>query len=75
MPRAPRVTGSDVLAALRRDGWSVVRVTGSHHHLAHSTKPGLVTVAVHPGEIVKPKTLASIVRNASLTMDEFRRLL
>lgn len=75
MPRAPRVTGVDALRAVQRDGWSIARVEGSHHHLKHPTKPGLVTVVVHPGRVLRLKTLASIVRQAGLTMDEFRRLL
>ena len=34
-----------------------------------------VTVAVHVGEIIKPKTLQSILKQAGLSMSEFRDLL
>jgi predicted RNA binding protein YcfA (HicA-like mRNA interferase family) len=43
--------------------------------LAHPNKPGLVTVPRHPSEILKPKTLAAILEQAGLSVDDLRRLL
>lgn len=54
-----------ILRRLRKDGWHLVRVTGSHHHFAHPTKPGIVTIAFsHEGEDIGGKTLASIFEQA-----------
>jgi predicted RNA binding protein YcfA (HicA-like mRNA interferase family) len=50
MPRLPRVTGAEVLRALQRDGWRERNQVGSHKQLVHSTKPGVVTVAMHAGQ-------------------------
>jgi len=75
MPRAPRITGADVLRALRRLGWRQVRQRGSHVYLKHPDQPRLVTVPMHSGEVIKPKTLASILDQAGLQLDEFRQLL
>lgn len=76
MPRLPRLTASDLLRALRRDGWEIVRQRGtSHAQLKHSTKPGRVTLAMHSGDIVAPKTLTTILVQAGLTPDELRDLL
>ncbi len=58
-----------------RDGWERKRQDGSHLQLWHPTKRGLVTVAAHPGAIIKPKTLASILDQAGLTADDLRGLL
>ena len=58
-PRQPRITAAQLLRALRRDGWEIDRQRGGHAQLAHPTKLGLVTVPQHPGEILKPKTLAT----------------
>jgi len=74
-PRAPRITAAQLLRALRRDGWEIDRQRGGHVQLAHPSKPGLVTVPQHVGEILKPKTLATILEQAGLTVDELRRLL
>jgi predicted RNA binding protein YcfA (HicA-like mRNA interferase family) len=73
--RALRVSGKRVVAALKRGGWDVVNIRGSHHHLRHPTRGGLVTVPVHGTTILEPKTLASILEQADLTDDELRELL
>ena len=76
MPRLPRLTGNEVLRALRRAGWMLDRVRGSHHVLVHPSRPGVtVTVPVHAGENLKPKTLSAILDQAGLTVDEFVKLL
>jgi predicted RNA binding protein YcfA (HicA-like mRNA interferase family) len=74
-PRQPRITAAQLLRALRRDGWEIDRQRGGHAQLAHPTKPGLVTVPQHVGEILKPKTLATILEQAGLSVDDLRRLL
>jgi predicted RNA binding protein YcfA (HicA-like mRNA interferase family) len=74
--RLPRVTGRDVLRALRRVGWYEHHQEGSHIFLRHPDHPGMrVTVAVHAGETFKLKTLQSILDQAGLTVEEFRELL
>lgn len=75
MARLPRVTAAEALRAVQRDGWRSARQVGSHAHLAHSVKPGVVTIAMHAGEIIPPKTLRNIIRQAGLTVDQFRDLL
>jgi len=50
-------------------------ITGGHVYLRHPSRPGLVTVARHPGIIIKPKTLSSILDQTGLTADELRALL
>lgn len=75
-PKQPRITGIKVIRALQRVGWYTERQHGSHVYLKHPSYPHLrVTVAVHAGEVVKPKTLQSILEQAGLSIDEFRDLL
>jgi predicted RNA binding protein YcfA (HicA-like mRNA interferase family) len=74
MPRMPRVSAREVLQVLHADGWTIVRTSGSHTHLHHSQKPGIVTVALHTGTI-PTGTLRSIIRQAGLTIDQFIALL
>jgi predicted RNA binding protein YcfA (HicA-like mRNA interferase family) len=45
------MTARDVVAALKADGWLVVRTKGSHAQYRHPIKPGLVTVPMHPGDL------------------------
>jgi predicted RNA binding protein YcfA (HicA-like mRNA interferase family) len=66
----------EVIRALKRAGWLFERQHGSHVYLKHPERPRLrVTVAVHAGEVIKPKTLQSILKQADLDMSEFRDLL
>ena len=76
MPRAPRITGKQVLQILVRDfGWYAARQAGSRVHLKHPDRPVRVTIPVHAGEIIKPKTLASILDQAGVELDEFAKML
>jgi predicted RNA binding protein YcfA (HicA-like mRNA interferase family) len=76
MPRQPRLTGTEALRALQRAGWAVARQRGSHALLVHADLPDrLVTVPLHAGRTLKPKTLASILKQAGLSVDELRSLL
>ena len=74
MPPLPRLTAREAHRAIQRDGWRVVRVSGSHTHFGHPSKPGIVTIAMHTGTM-PPGTLRSIIRQAGLTVDEFIALL
>jgi predicted RNA binding protein YcfA (HicA-like mRNA interferase family) len=44
MTRLPRLTGPELLAALQRAGFSVVRVRGSHRTATWPTLPSLHTI-------------------------------
>ncbi|MFN4771495.1 MAG: type II toxin-antitoxin system HicA family toxin [Gemmatimonas sp.] len=51
---------------LTDDGWFLARTRGSHQQYKHPTKPGIVTVAGHPGDELAPGTLNSILKQAGL---------
>jgi len=61
------VKSADIIRALKADGWTLKRVTGSHHHFGHSVKKGTVTVP-HPKKDVPPSTLHSIERQAGIKL-------
>lgn len=75
MSRLPRVTGKEVVSALKKAGFVVVRIQGSHHHLRRPGAKSLVTIPVHSGEILKPKLLKSILEQAGVTAEELKDLL
>jgi predicted RNA binding protein YcfA (HicA-like mRNA interferase family) len=56
----------EVIKLLEADGWTLKRTSGSHRHFVHPVKPGLVTVAGKPSATLKPKTEASILKQAGL---------
>ncbi len=76
MTGLPVLAGAEVVRALERAGYVVVRISGSHHRLVHSTDPTrATTVPVHAGRMLKRGTLRGIIKQAGLTVDEFRNLL
>ena len=74
MTRMPRLTGREVIAALAKAGFHVVRVKGSHHFLRHVDGRSTV-VPVHSGETIGPGLLAKILSDCEMKPDEFRSLL
>lgn len=74
-PRMPRITATELIRALRRDGWQQVRQSGSHMILKHPNKPGRVTVPIHINKILRLQTLESILEQANLTVEELIELL
>jgi predicted RNA binding protein YcfA (HicA-like mRNA interferase family) len=70
----PAVKGKDLLAALRRAGFSVIRTKGSHHFLRHQDGRSTV-VPVHAGETIGAGLMASILRDVKLTRDELQGFL
>jgi predicted RNA binding protein YcfA (HicA-like mRNA interferase family) len=74
MSRSPRVTGSDLISALAKAGFTVVRIKGSHHFLRHPD--GRTTeVPVHSGDIIGPGLLLKILRDCHLNPEDLRYLL
>jgi predicted RNA binding protein YcfA (HicA-like mRNA interferase family) len=55
----------DVIKKIQADGWYLVRITGSHHHFKHESKPGIVTIP-HPRKDLASGTLSSIWKQAGL---------
>jgi predicted RNA binding protein YcfA (HicA-like mRNA interferase family) len=68
------VTGADLIRALGRDGFAVVRVRGSHHFLRHEDGRRTV-VPVHSGETIGPGLLSKILRDCQMTVEDLQKLL
>ena len=56
---------AEVIELLRRHGWRLARVKGSHHQFVHPGRPGVVTVP-HPSKQIPIGTLRAIFRQAGL---------
>lgn len=74
MTKLPALTGKEVVAALERTGFTVVRVRSSHHFMRHLD--GRTTlVPVHAGETIGPGLMAKILRDCELSREQFAALL
>jgi len=73
--KLPRVDCQQLIRALKRAGFEEQRQRGSHLHLRRAADGRRVTVPVHKGRIVPIGTLRAILRDADISVDQFRELL
>ena len=74
MTRLPRLTGKELIAALRKAGFNLIRVKDSHHFLCHSDGRATV-VPVHRDETISPGLMTKILHDCEISQDEFRAFL
>ncbi len=64
----------EVVRTLQRLGFVVRRQVGSHVRLVHPERPEAhVTVSVHAGRDLSQGNIASILRQAGITREEFEQ--
>jgi predicted RNA binding protein YcfA (HicA-like mRNA interferase family) len=61
------VDSRSIIKALEADRWVLKRVTGSHHHYTHLSKPGLTTVP-HPKKDLPVGTVKAIERQSGISL-------
>ena len=74
MSRLPRLIGSEVVRALQKADFEIIRQRGSPIYMKHVDGRATV-VPVHKGEDLGPGILSKILRDVELTRHEFRELL
>ena len=74
MTKLPNLTGQQLISALRKAGFEVIRVRGSHHFLKH-TDGRCTVVPLHRGETIGPGLMAKILRDCDLTRDDLPEIL
>ncbi len=75
MSEVPSITGYEAIAAFEKAGYEVVRVKGSHHNMSRKGHRFVLTVPVHKNRNIRKGTLRSLIRDAGMTIDQFRELL
>jgi predicted RNA binding protein YcfA (HicA-like mRNA interferase family) len=55
----------EIIKLLKKDGWLIHNIRGSHHQFKHAEKPGKVTVP-HPKSDLPIGTAKSIFKQAGL---------
>jgi predicted RNA binding protein YcfA (HicA-like mRNA interferase family) len=74
MTAFPSIAGSRLIRALRKLGFEVIRIKGSHHFVQH--QDGRCTVVpLHRGESIGRGLLAQILRDCDITKEELQKKL
>jgi len=69
-----RVRGRELIRALQKAGFAVIRIKGSPHFMRHADGRATV-VPVHAGETIGPGLLGQILRDIDLSRAELEGLL
>ena len=75
MSKVPSLSYKKIIAALRRDGWIIVRQRGSHIRLEKKLSDETLKITVPAHKPVKRSTLAKILKQAKIDVDAFLKLL
>ena len=75
MSKIPVLNREVVIAALRRDGWIVVRQRGSHIRMQKRSGSEVLKIIVPAHRPIKRSTLAHILKQARTTTERFQELL
>jgi predicted RNA binding protein YcfA (HicA-like mRNA interferase family) len=72
VPRAPRITGAELVRVLCRLGFEVVSQRGSHVRLRRPGSAQSLIVPVHAGKIIGAGLLAAILDQAGIRSEDLR---
>ncbi len=73
MTKLQKISGKILIKTLKKVGFKVIRVKGSHHFLHHDD--GRCTVVpVHGSEVIGTGLMLKIIRDIELTKEEFIKL-
>jgi len=77
MAKLPQITGTELVKALQKEGFEIVRQRGSHVQMRKHVGGEKVTfpVPVHQGHDLKPGTLRGILRLAGVSAERLDELL
>lgn len=75
MSKVPSLNYDQVVRALRRDGWVIVRQRGSHIRLHKHMPDETLKLVVPAHRPVKRSTLSHILKQARWTIEDLKRFL
>lgn len=75
MTKVPSLNYDEVIRALKRGGWVVVRQRGGHIRLQRQSEGKTYTLVVPAHRPIKRSTLSHILKQAGLGVGEFMDLL
>jgi predicted RNA binding protein YcfA (HicA-like mRNA interferase family) len=73
--KVPSLSSREIINALRRDGWVVVRQKGSHIRLQKNIGDKTLKLIVPAHNPVKRSTLSHILKQAQIATNRFMQLL
>jgi predicted RNA binding protein YcfA (HicA-like mRNA interferase family) len=72
--KLPRVTANEMIKVVEKLGFHFSRQSGSHK-IYKNDEGKRVTIAYHSGKILHPKIVKSILVDAGISVDEFKKMM
>jgi len=72
--KLPRVTANEIIKIVEKLGFRFSRQSGSHK-IYKNDEGKRVTIAYHSGKILHPKVVKSILVDAGVSVDVFKKML
>jgi predicted RNA binding protein YcfA (HicA-like mRNA interferase family) len=73
--KVPSLDFDQLIRALKRNGWVVIRQRGSHIRLQKATRDETLKLTVPAHRPIKRSTLSHILKQARIDVDQLMRLL
>ena len=73
MPKLPRVTGADAKRAFSRLGFSETRSSGSHCIMKKEGHYLRLLIPIHAGKVLGKGLLSSLLSDAGISVEEFKK--
>jgi len=73
--KVPSLSYVQIIRALQRDGWTVVRQRGSHIRMQKRFGDEVMKLTIPAHRPVKRSTLSHILKQAQLELDDFLELI
>lgn len=74
MPKPPVLKPKELIKTLKKKGFVVDHISGSHYILYNADKTLRATVAYH-NKPIKRKTIMSILKSVNISVEELKKLL
>lgn len=71
MARIPRMTARELISILKKMGFDIIRVKGSHHFLQHLDGRSTV-IPVHAGETIGIGLMKKIMEDCNITTENLK---
>ena len=74
MDKLPRWSGKKIINVFKKDGWTLDRIEESHHILIREGTENILVIPVHGNNPIKVGLINGLIKDASLTNEDFLRL-
>ena len=74
MPKPPVVKPKELIKALKRKGFVIDHISGSHYIMYNSDKSLRATIAYH-NKPIKRRTVMSILKSVNISVEDLKTLL